>query len=112
MKIVLFGSHAAMAWVHTFLLSFAFETEADPQILAIPETPTPELLSSLLAGPVEVLILADHRSALRLSSEDTLLPADAVRELANRAVFALELARHASRTLELKTEDSDSWPLR
>jgi|APThiThiocy_cv2_1041547.scaffolds.fasta_scaffold10413_3 hypothetical protein len=109
MKIVLFGSHAALAWVHTFLLGAAFEAEVGPEILAIRETPTPELLSSLLAAPVEVFILADHRSALGLSSGDALLPADSVREAANRAVFALELARHSSRTLELKAEDSDLW---
>lgn len=109
MKIVLFGNSAALAWVHTFLLGVTSEAEVGPQILAIQETPTPELLSSLLAAPVELFILADHRPVLGLSQGDVLLPADSARESANRAVFALELARHASRTLELKSDDSDSW---
>lgn len=106
---MLFGSSAALAWVHTFLLNVIFEAEVAPQVLAIHETPTPELLSSLLATPVEVFIVADHRPVLSLSQGDVLLPADSVRESANRAVFALELARHASRTLELKSDDTESW---
>ena len=112
MKILLLGANPAVAWVRTFLegASAGAAPGTVPELLVVQGPPTRELLAALLAEPTGALVLVDHRSVAAYPPPLALHPSDAVRSEAQWAVLALELARHATRTMVLEHSKAESWP--
>ena len=111
MMLLLMGDGPGVAWVRAFLdeSCAGYPTEMMPTIEVIDGPPTRQLLVSLLAGPIDVLILADYLPFADGAMMSVLPPIDAVRHEAQRAILALELARHATRTLVLARSDAEPW---
>ena len=80
------------------------------QVVTVVEPLTHELLRNLIADPIDALVLVDHAPfATGGAPLSEALPGDGVRDEARRAIFALELARHASRTLPLAGNSDAGW---
>ena len=101
MSIVLLGSGPRAAWARALLPA----TEAVDGV-----APSPDALRVLSAQPPGCLLLVDP---LPFAAEDpaaaALPPPDRLRADATRAVFALEVARRAGRTVTL-AGDAAAWP--
>lgn len=113
MKILLLGAGPGLSWVGAFLEGATGNPEIGmkPQILVVASPPTRELLLSLVAEPIDALILVDHSPFA-----DGPPPASPsldviVRGEAQRAILALELARRAARTLVLERCEVERWPV-
>ena len=110
MKVLLFGTALAVDWVMDFVERAAATVEyaRKPQLVPVQGAPTRELLASLLADPIDALILADH--APFASALPAALSPDAVRAEVQRAVLAIELSRRAIDTLVLRRHEVETWP--
>ncbi len=111
MTILLLGTGPRLAWVRSILeaASTAVGTAAVPEVRLVEGNPTRELLASLAALPIEALVLVDHSCFAAGLPSDGPASGDLVRGEAQRAVFALELARQAVRTLVLEGDDTQAW---
>jgi hypothetical protein len=110
MTILLLGTGPRLAWVRSFLEAVRAQlpSEAAPEIGIIESPPSRELLA--LAGEeVHTLVLVDHAPCVICPPPGALAPGEAVRNEGLRAVFALEVARRAQRTLALSGNDARGW---
>lgn len=84
-----------------------------PQIVTVVGAFTRELLHALVAEPIDALVLVDHAPFADGSPPPDLPPdlppAEIVRDQAQRAILALELARRAARTLTLAGSAPETW---
>jgi hypothetical protein len=110
MKILLIGFEPAMAWVSGFIerAFAAAKVPLKPQVVVVRAEATRELLASLLAEPIDALILPNH--APFAAGPPAAVSPDAVRAEAQRAVLAIELARKAINTLVLEQREAGNWP--
>ena len=89
------------------------DAAAKLQITRVTGVATRALMQGLVAEPVDALVLVDHAPfaggppAAGLTPD--LPPGEIVREQAQRAILALELSRHAVRTVPLESPPG-SWP--
>ena len=112
MTILLLGAGPRLAWVQAALgVTGAQARTGEPAAVRVLDgPPTRELLVALAAQPVEALVLVDHFPFAASPLAEGLAPGEAVRGEAQWAVFALELARRAARTLVLEGNDVRTWP--
>jgi hypothetical protein len=82
---------------------------ASPEIRVVEGPPTRDLLVSLAGGPIDALLLVDHGLFADGPPPAAIDQGDAVRGEALRAVFAVELARRAARTVVLSGGDAQAW---
>jgi hypothetical protein len=112
MTILLLGAGPRLAWVRSVLqtlyASARPESEPEAKFIVVDGPPTREGLVSLADGPIDALILVDHAAFAGHAAPEAAALAEAVRGEAQRAVFALELARRAARTLSL-SGDAGDW---
>jgi hypothetical protein len=111
MKLFLLGEHQALVWVRDFLEKLFTETPMAtmPRIIIAEGTTARELLVSAVGEPISALVLVNHTPFAAGPPAD-LLPVEAVRHEAPRAIMALEMARHAERVLVLAQADARQWP--
>jgi hypothetical protein len=116
MSILLLGDGPRLAWVRSVLDAMrarapvsAQSLSAVPEIRVVEGPPTRDLLVSLAAGTIDSLILVDHGLLAAGPPPAAVDPAEAIRGEALRAVFAVELARRAARTLVLSGGDTQAW---
>lgn len=109
--ILLVGTGPRLDWVRSFLEAVRAQVppEAAPEIGIIESPPSRELLVSLAGEAVDTLVLVDHAPFVVCPPPGALAPGEAVRNEGLRAVFALEVARRAARTLVLSGEDMQGW---
>ncbi|MEI7931657.1 MAG: hypothetical protein WCI21_01170 [Alphaproteobacteria bacterium] len=113
MTLLLMGAGPRLAWVRSVLEVFC--ALADPAseigagIVVVEGQPTRELLVSLADRPIDALVLVDHSPFVDGAVPEAAALAEAARGEAQRAVFALELAHRAARTLSLSGGDSETW---
>lgn len=112
MTILLLGRGPRLRWVCAVLDATRARTGSVRELRVVEGPPTPELLASLVALPVEALVLVDHFPFAPSPPLDASVPSDVVRGEALQAVLALELARRAARTLVLEGDDTEAWPAR
>lgn len=67
-------------------------------------------MDSLVALPIDALVLVDHAPFADTAFPEAAVLADAVRGEAQRAVLAFELARRAARIVPLPAIDAECWP--
>src|SRR5215208_7058603 len=116
MTILLLGAGPRLAWVRSVLDAArarapvsAQPLSAVPEIRVLEGLPTRDLLVSLAAGTIDSLILIDHGLFSAGPPPAAVDPAEAIRGEAQRAVFAVELARRAARTLVLSGGNAQAW---
>jgi len=112
MTILLFGAGPRLAWVRSVLDAARAQvrTEAVREVRVVDSPPTRELLVSLAPLQVNALVLVDHFPFAAGPPSVALAPGEALRGEAQRAIFALELARRAARTLALDGGAAQAWP--
>lgn len=111
MTILLLGTGPRLAWVHSVLEAIRASSDtlsASQEIHIIDSPPSRELLISLAGVAIDALILVDHAPFATTVLTNDIDPTE-IRGEALRAVFALELARRAGRTLVLSEDDAQSW---
>lgn len=109
MKIFLSGSGAAVGWASAFLDKVSAVLAAKPEIVVVDGTAPHDALAALAVEPTDVLVLV-HQASLANDGAPTDVTIDTVRQEAQRAILAIELARRVPRTLLLHPAESASWP--
>ena len=111
MTILLLGAGPRLAWVRSVLDALHARAPGDamPEIRVVEGPPTREVLVSLAGVAIDALVLVDHSPFAGSVAPEAVAAAEAVRGEAQRAVFALELARRAARTLVLAGGDAQAW---
>lgn len=122
MTILLLGAGPRLAWVRSVLEALCAPAGLVPEvgagipapgggaeIVVVEGPPTRELLASLADRPIDALVLVDHAPFAVGALPEAAALAETVRGEAQRAVFALELARRAARTLNLSGDDAAAW---
>jgi hypothetical protein len=113
MTILLLGAGPRLAWVRSILEALCVPAEPTSEIgvgiIVVEGRPTRELLVSLADRPIDALVLVDHGPFVDGAVPEAATLVEAVRGEAQRAVFALELAHRAGRTLSLADGDAESW---
>lgn len=109
MTILLLGASPRLTWARSFLEALPLPAGGPPEIVVAEGASTREHLHSLMAEPVDDLVLVDH-APFAGSAVPESGTSDAVREEAQRAIFAYELSRRAARTLVLVPDESERWP--
>ena len=111
MTILLFGAGPRVAWVCSVLEAARAQARTDPvrEVRVVEGPLTRELLVSLAGVAIDALVLVDHGPFAAGGIPEAAAIAEAVRCEAQRAVFALELARRATRTLVLSGDDAQAW---
>ncbi|MCA0305741.1 MAG: hypothetical protein LCH95_25365, partial [Proteobacteria bacterium] len=103
MSVLLLGNGPRAAWARTLLPA------APPVEIA---APSPDALRRLSAAPPATLLIVDPGPFAAEDAASAALPLpDRLRADATRAVFALEVARRAARTVTLDG-DAAAWPAR
>jgi hypothetical protein len=113
MRILFMGDSPSALWAREFVERLFSESTVGvkPTLLLVEQPSTQEQLASLLEGSIEALILLDHVPFGGSSSAVDLPLDERVRHEARRAIFALELARHAARTQILVRSEAAHWPV-
>jgi len=110
MKIFLLGRGPTGAWAHTFLNKVSATLAAKPEIVIVDGMAPHDVLAALDVAPTDVLVLAQHTLFADGGALADVL-ADTVRNEAQKAILALELARRVPRTLPLRPAKAAEWPL-
>lgn len=79
-----------------------------PEIVSVSKGSPQEILTALAVGPQDILVLAPQVPFAALG-ESTDVSIDAVRNEAQKAILAIELARRIPTMLLLKSEDAAEW---
>ena len=116
------GAGPRLAWVRSVLKALCAPAGLAPEvgagiaapgigaeIVVIEGQPTRELLVSLSDRLIDVLVLVDHGPFADGALPEAAALVEAVRGEALRAVFALEMARRAARTLSFSGGDAGAW---
>jgi len=113
MTILLLGAGPRLAWVRSVLETLrapsGSQSEIGAGIVVVEGRPPRELLVSLTERPIDALVLVDHFPFADCAIPEATALAEAVRSEAQCAVFALELARRAARTLRISEDDTGIW---
>lgn len=109
MKIFLLGSGLAGAWVHAFLDKASVAFAAKPEIVVVDGLAPRDVLAALAVESTDVLVLA-HHVPLANDGASADVSADIVRNEAQKAILALELARRIPRMCVLRPADAAEWP--
>jgi hypothetical protein len=108
MTILLLGTGPRFDWLRAWLQTKLPDRTALVKVVAGP--PTREELMALVSEPIDALVLVDHHAFAGGPPADGVFTAEAVRNEGQRAVFALEMARRAGRTVTLADELVSAWP--
>ena len=108
MTILLLGAGPRFDWMRAWLQSQPLEQLVPVKVVVGP--PTREELVALSSESIDALVLVDHHAFATGSSSDGVSIAEAVRSEGQRAIFALELVRRATRTVTLANEPVETWP--
>lgn len=110
MTVVLLGAGPRLVWVRTLLASVSAPPETTPDIRVVEGSPNRDLLVSFDSDKIDTLVLVDHGPFSAGQAAGDHSPSDVVRYEGMRAVFALELARRAARTVVLSEGgDRHAW---
>lgn len=122
MTILLLGAGPRLFWVRSVLEVLRTSAGLAPEvgagipvpgigaeIVVVEGPPTRELLISLADRPIDALVLVDHAPFADGAPPEAAALAETVRGEAQRAVFAVELARRAGQTLNLSGHDAAAW---
>jgi hypothetical protein len=108
MTILLLGAGPRFDWLRAWLQTQPPDRQVPVKVVAGP--PTREELVALASESIDALVLVDHHAFAAGPPADGVFTAEAVRNEGLRAVFALELARRAVRTVALTDEPVEAWP--
>lgn len=107
MTILLLGAGPRFDWLQAWLQA---QPDGPAPVKVVAGTPTREDLVALASESIDALVLVDHHAFAAGLPADGKFTAEAVRSEGQRAVFALELARRAARTVALADEPAEAWP--
>lgn len=105
MKVFVLGSGPAWIWVRAFLDNAAKALIVKPEIIVLGEASPRDFLAELTVEPSDVLVSVQQELLV-----NEILPPDALRNEAQKAILAIELARQVPRTLLLKVAEAAEWP--
>ena len=108
MTILLLGTGPRFDWLRQWLEGQDAERRASIRIVDGPSTR--EELVAIAGEPVDVLVLVDHHAFAAGPPADGEALVEVARSEGQRAVFALEVARRAARTVMLANEFVEAWP--
>ncbi len=109
MTILLLGASPRLTWARSFLEAPPIPAGGLPEIVVAEGASTREHLHSLMAKLADDVVLVDHAPFAGSAIPESGM-ADAVRDEAQRAIFAYELSRRAARTVVLAPDESERWP--
>lgn len=109
MRTLLLGAGPRLDWTRSFIEELPAPRRVTSQLIVPEGTWTGERLQSLIAEPVDALILVDH-VPFAVSDFYKAGTTDGLRNDAQRAIIAYELSRRAACTLVLAPGESERWP--
>jgi len=109
MRIIVLGSGSSGAWVHAFLDKVSAASVAKPEVVDIDGLAAHDVLGALDVAPTDTFILA-QQALLPNGSALADVSIDTVRQEAQKAILAVELARRIPQTLLLRLAEAAEWP--
>jgi hypothetical protein len=108
MKIIVLGSGPSAAWVRAFIDKVSAASAVKPEVIVVEGLAPHDVLAALDIAPIDALVLAQQAPFAKDSAPA--VSTDNLRNEAQKAILAIELARCVPRTLLLRPAEATEWP--